>query len=130
MNPPNLERFPIHLGRGGRAVRQPAFDGMAWYAAYTERHGADGSDGRLVQQFSFGESWTSWERHPAGDEVVICTEGEITLFQELPEGTRSVTLRPGDYAINPPGIWHTADIAGRATGLFITVGWGTEHRPR
>ncbi len=130
MKPLSLERFPIHLGRGGHAVRQPAFDGMEWYAAYAERHGADGADGRVVQIFRFGESWTSWERHPAGDEVVICTEGEITLIQELPEGTQGVTLRPGDYAINPAGVWHTADVAGQAAALFITAGWGTEHRPR
>lgn len=131
MKPSSLERFPLHLGLGGRAVPQPEFNGMEWYDAYAERHSADGREGRLVSLHSFGESWTSWERHPAGDEVVVCTAGEITLIQELPDGgTQSVTLRAGDYAINPPNVWHTADVAGRATALFITVGWGTEHRPR
>ena len=43
---------------------------------------------------------------------------------------RSVALARGDYAINPPGTWHTADVEGEATALFITAGWGTEHRPR
>jgi len=62
--------------------------------------------------------------------VVICTAGEITLIQELPDGPQSVALRAGDYAINPTGVWHTADVAGPATVLFITVGLGTEHRPR
>ena len=66
-----------------------------------------------------------------GDEVVICTAGEITLIQELPDGaTESVALRAGDYAINLRGVWHTADVAGHATALFITAGLGTEHRPR
>jgi quercetin dioxygenase-like cupin family protein len=41
-----------------------------------------------------------------------------------------VTLRAGDYAINPPGVWHTADVAGETTALFITAGMGTENRPR
>ena len=69
--------------------------------------------------------------HPAGAEVVICTDGEITLIQELPDGgTDSVTLRAGEYAINPPGVWHTADVEGQATALFITSGLGTDHRPR
>jgi quercetin dioxygenase-like cupin family protein len=125
-----LERFPIHLGLGARAVPQPEFSGREWYDAYVERHAADGDEGRLVQLYSFSESWTSWERHPAGDEAVICTSGEITLIQELPGGPLKVTLRAGDYAINPPGVWHTADVAGPATALFITAGRGTEHRPR
>jgi hypothetical protein len=126
----SLERFPLHLGLGARAVSQPEFTGMEWYADYAERNAADGSEGRLVSLYSFSESWTSWERHPAGDEVVICTAGELTLIQEGPDGVQKVTLRTGEYAINPRGVWHTADIAGHATALFITAGLGTEHRPR
>ena len=126
----SLARFPLHLGLGARAVAQPEFTGMDWYAAYLERHAADGDEARLVQLFSFSENWTSWERHPLGDEAVICTAGEITLIQQLPEGTQKVTLTAGDYAINPRGVWHTADVAGHATALFITAGRGTEHRPR
>jgi len=64
----SLERFPLHLGLGAKAVPQPEFSGMEWYA--------------------------------------------------------------GDYAINPRGVWHMADVAGHATTLFITAGVGTEHRPR
>ena len=43
---------------------------------------------------------------------------------------RTVSLQPGEYAINEPGIWHTADVSGSATAVFITAGWGTQHRPR
>ena len=129
-NPIPLERFPLHLGLGARAVAQPEFTGMEWYASYVERNAADGNEGRLVSLYSFSESWTSWERHPVGDEAVICTAGEITLVQELPAGLHKTTLRGGEYAINPRGVWHTADIAGHATALFITAGVGTEHRPR
>jgi len=128
--PLSLERFPLHLGLGARAVSQPEFTGMEWYAAYAERNAADGPEGRLVSLYSFSENWTSWESHPMGDEVVICVAGEITLIQEVAGGTESVTLRAGDYAINPRGVWHTADVADRATALFITAGMGTEHRPR
>ncbi len=103
---------------------------MEWYEAYVERNAHDGSEGRLVSLYSFSESWTSWERHPLGDEAVICTAGEITLIQELPDGPQKVVLRAGEYAINPRGVWHTADVAGHATALFITAGVGTEHRPR
>jgi len=65
-----------------------------------------------------------------GDEAVICIAGQITLIQELADGTESVTLCAGDYAINPRGVWHTADVAGHATALFITADMGTEHRAR
>ena len=126
----SLERFPLHLGLGARAVAQPEFTGMDWYAPYVERHAADGDEGRLVSLYSFSESWTSWEMHPVGDEVVICTAGEIALIQELPDGPHKVMLRAGEYAINPKGVWHTADVALSATALFITAGRGTEHRPR
>ena len=128
--PLSLERFPLHLGLGARAVSEPEFTGMEWYAAYAERNAADGPEGRLVSLYSFSENWTSWESHPMGDEVVICVTGEITLIQEVAGGTASVTLRAGDYAINPRGVWHTADTADHATALFITAGLGTEHRPR
>jgi quercetin dioxygenase-like cupin family protein len=126
----SLERFPLHLGLGARAVPQPEFTGLEWFAAYVERNAADGDEARLVSLYSFSESWTNWERHPAGDEAVICIAGEITLLQELPGGTQSVALHAGDYAINPRGVWHTADIMGYTTALFITAGVETEHRPR
>ncbi|AKM08522.1 cupin domain-containing protein [Pelagerythrobacter marensis] len=125
-----IARFPIHLGRGGSAVAQPEFTGMDWYGGYDERHGEDG-EGRLVSLFRFSQSWDSWEMHPAGDEVVLCLEGTITLHQEYADGsTQTVTLAAGEYAINPPATWHTADVEGEATALFITAGEGTEHRAR
>ena len=55
----------------------------------------------------------------------------LPLHQEKPDGSVSTTtLGPGQYAINDPGVWHTADVAGVASALFITAGLGTEHRPR
>ncbi len=127
----NLFTHPIHLGLGATAVPQPEFTGMEWYADYNARHAADGAEGRLVSLYRFTESWDSWEMHPSGDEVVVCIMGEMALHQEFADGsTAVVTLGPGDYAINPPGAWHTADVTGQATALFITAGLGTEHRPR
>lgn len=127
-----IEKRPIHLGLGASAVVEPEFTGeMDWYESYGARHAADGTEGRLVTMHRFTEDWTSWEVHPKGHEVVLCTAGEITLHQEQPDGSvATVTLGPGDYAINAPGIWHTADVANDATALFITAGEGTEHRTR
>ncbi|WP_443026575.1 cupin [Sphingomonas sp. IC-56] len=101
---PHLPTNPAHLGPGATASVEPEFTGMEWYAAYTARHAADGIEGRLVSQYSFTESWDSWEVHPHGAEMVICTAGTLTLHQEHPDGsTETATLHAGDYAINPPG---------------------------
>lgn len=128
-----LSSSPIHLGLGATAVVEPEFTGgMEWYAGYGERHDeTDGVEGRLVGMHTFSEPWDMWEMHPQGHEVVLCTAGEMTLHQEHADGTTAtVTLGPGEYVINPPGTWHTADIDGEATGVFITAGMGTQHRPR
>lgn len=103
---------------------------MAWYERYAQRHSDDGSDGRLVSMHTFSASWTSWEVHPCGSEVVLCTSGEITLIQEVNGAQQRISLRPGQYAINEPGVWHTADVEDTATAVFITAGEGTNHRPR
>ena len=131
MSAPRLDERPIHLGLGATAVPQPPFTGMEWYAAYGERHDADGAEGRLVSLHRFTESWDSWEMHPEGEEVVLCLEGAMTLHQEHADGrTATVRIAAGEYAINPRGTWHTADVEGEAAALFITAGIGTEHRPR
>ena len=127
----SLFDFPIHLGRGATAVVQPQFTGMDWYAGYDERHGDDLAEGRLVTLFRFEESWTSWEMHPHGEEVVCCLQGHMVLHQELPGGGKqSWELGPGDYAINPRGTWHTAHADEPVVALFITAGKGTTNRPR
>ena len=129
--PRRLSEEPIHLGLGATAEAQPPFTGMDWYEEYGQRTAADGAEGRLVSMHSFAESWDSWEMHPKGHEVVLCTSGTITLTQEYPEGrVEQVTLNSGEYAINDPGVWHTADVESEATALFITAGDGTQHRPR
>jgi quercetin dioxygenase-like cupin family protein len=128
---PRLEERFIHLGLGAGAVEQPPFAGPEWYEGYGARHGGDGAEGRLVSQYTFTASWTAWEMHPAGEEVVICTAGAMVLVQELADGQVAETpLGAGEYAINPRGVWHTADVAAHATAIFITAGEGTEHRPR
>lgn len=128
---PSLFENPLHLGLGATAVPQPQFTGIDWYEAYGERNTSDGAEGRLVTMYRFSENWDSWEMHPLGDEVVVCLSGQMTLHQEHADGsTASTTIGAGEYAINPPGCWHTADIEGEATALFITAGLGTEHRSR
>ena len=127
----SLYDFPIHLGMGAKAVAEPQFTGVDWYEGYDQRHHDDLDEGRIVSLFRFEGSWSSWEVHPAGDEVVCCLQGHMVLHQEFPDGsTRSHELGPGEYAINPRGAWHTADAEEPVVALFITAGKGTTHKPR
>lgn len=126
----DLHEHPVHLGLGASAQTQPPFTGMEWYADYSARHASDGAEGRLVSMHRFTANWDVWEMHPLGSEVVLCTSGAITLVQEVDGKQVRTDLRPGQYAINPPGVWHTADVTDQAEAVFITAGEGTEHRPR
>ena len=125
-----LEKCPIHLGLGATASIEPPFSGMGWYKDYEKRNADDGAEGRLVSMHTFEESWDSWEMHPQGSEVVLCTQGEMTVIQKLDDEVKHILLQEGEYMINPPGVWHTADVENNATAIFITAGKGTEHKPR
>lgn len=109
-----LERNPVHLGLGATAESEPEFTGMEWYAGYGARHASDGAEGRLVSMETFTQGWDAWEMHLNGGEVVICTAGEITLLQEIGGRVVRTRLTAGEYAINGPGVWRTADIEGSA----------------
>ena len=127
----DLSKFPLHLGLGASMSVQEEFTGeMSWYERYGARVAADGDEARLVAIHSFSEPWPTWEMHPRGHELVVCLAGRLTVHQELEDGVRTLTLEPHQAVINPPGVWHTADVEGEATALFITAGMGTEIRPR
>ncbi|MBK7584404.1 MAG: cupin [Myxococcales bacterium] len=126
----DLSKFPVHLGLGATVARQPEFTGMSWYEAYGLRNAGDGAEGRLVAIHSFSKAWDSWEMHPNGEELVVCLAGRIVLHQESAGAVKTVTLEPYQAIVNPPGVWHTADVNAEATALFITAGLGTEIRSR
>jgi len=126
-----LATYPVHLGLGSTTAFLPEFDGSpAWYERYVHDTEADGTEGRLVSLHTFTEPWTTWEMHPHGAELVVCTSGTLVLIQQTDAGIRSVTLGAGDAVVNPPGVWHTADVDVEATVLFVTAGVGTENRAR
>ena len=126
----DLSEVFVHLGLGATATPLPDF---SWapecVAAYQERFADDGADGRLVCVLAQDKTWNSWERHPAGEEVVILLSGRVDLVQELDGGEHVVEMRPGQAVINPPGVWHTARVHEPGVGLFITPGRGTEVKP-
>ena len=85
----------------------------------------------LVTQSRFSQDWAGWEQHPLGDEFVCLLSGHVTLIQERDGGQVRTELRhAGEFAINPRGVWHTADVHAESMMLFITAGEGTQSRPR
>jgi hypothetical protein len=85
----------------------------------------------LVTTSAFSADWPAWERHPLGDEIVCLLSGHVTLVQEIDGAQLRTPLdRPGQFAVNPRGTWHTADVHADSVLLFITAGEGTEGRPR
>lgn len=87
------------------------------------------SDGRLLCAFAFEKDWDSWERHPAGDEMVILLTGHAEMVMEV-EGAeqRMILDKPGQCCFVPRNAWHTAKVREPARMLFITPGQGTEHK--
>lgn len=82
----------------------------------------------LVAAHAFSEDWPGWERHPAGDEIVMLLSGKATMVLRTPDGDETVSLEDaGSYVVIPRGTWHTAHISEPTRMLFITPGEGTEH---
>jgi quercetin dioxygenase-like cupin family protein len=82
----------------------------------------------LLSIFEFDQDWSTWERHPAGDEVVCLLSGRAVFHLE--GGAAPLELKePGSYVIVPKGTWHTAKTSVATRMLFVTPGEGTENRP-
>jgi mannose-6-phosphate isomerase-like protein (cupin superfamily) len=117
----------LHFRDGGRADAVPVTD--AFWADLSAGRLPQLDQGRLMTAFTFSEPWPTWERHPAGEELVLLLSGAATLVLDLPDGERSTQLHtPGAYVLVPPNVWHTATTSVPTTLLFLTPGAGTEHR--
>ena len=86
-------------------------------------------DHSLVALHEFVSDWGVWERHPAGDEIVVLLSGAATLTLRHDDGDETVALaEAGTFVIVPRNTWHTAHIGTPTRMLFITPGEGTENR--
>ena len=82
----------------------------------------------LISAHEFSADWATWERHPAGDELVMLLSGEAELIVKTESGQESVVLgASGSYIVIPRNTWHTARVAQFARMLFLTPGEGTEN---
>jgi mannose-6-phosphate isomerase-like protein (cupin superfamily) len=86
--------------------------------------------GRLVSAYRFESDWTSWERHPAGDELVFQLSGALDFVVDDGRRERTVPLRGRAALVVPRGVWHTARVLEPSEAIFVTRGEGTEHRAR
>jgi uncharacterized cupin superfamily protein len=89
---------------------------------------AEFADGRVLSIFDYSDSWTWWERHPVGEELVHLLSGEVAF--RLDDGKeQAAVLRAGESLLVPQGAWHTAEILHPASMLFVTPTPAmTEHR--
>lgn len=117
---------------------QVAFDVKALGELDVYRQGPDfwrpevlsGLKGWLLTTYDMGADWTSWERHPAGEEILIPLSGQFDMILDEATGQRTVTLCPGQVFIVPKNTWHTANVPSPGRMIFLTYGQGTDHRPR
>ena len=49
---------------------------------------------------------SEWERHSAGDEIVMVLEGATTMFIWTDDGERATALSAGQLVIVPQSTWH------------------------
>ena len=131
-SPPAAHRFPAsyaHLGEDGSVLPLQVTESF-WSDLSGGRYDHLGP-GRLVSWIAFSESWESWEVHPDGDELVCLLSGSMDFVLDRRPEEETVALRePGAFLVVPRGVWHTANVNTPSTGLFITAGEGTQHRPR
>lgn len=115
----------IHLEPDGRAEPIPVTQ-QFWDDLISGRRAADGW---LVTRMRSLKDWTQWEMHPAGEEVVLLTDGIVDIVLEWQSSEEAVRLTPDQpMLIVPRGIWHTARVIEPATLSFITFGKDTQHR--
>lgn len=118
----------LHIGNDGSAADIAVSD--AFWQALAEGKHPELDQGRLMSAFTFSEPWPTWERHPAGEELVMLLSGSATLVLDEPAGERAVELsEPGAYVLVPRNVWHTARTSVPTTMLFLTPGAGTARRP-
>jgi quercetin dioxygenase-like cupin family protein len=120
----------LHLGLGATVTPLPDFEWSPSYLeSYERRFESDGIEGRLVTVSPETTTWTHWERHPAGEEVVYLLSGRVDIVQDHDGTEMTIPLRAGEAMINPKGVWHRGVVHEPGSALFITPGLGTEHRP-
>jgi mannose-6-phosphate isomerase-like protein (cupin superfamily) len=117
-------RTVVHLapdqGMATRTLDEEAWADLGGLPAF--------GDGRVLSVFDYESTWTWWERHPGGEELVLVLSGCVRFH--LDDGAPwVVALSGGEATLVPRGTWHRAEIAEPSRMLFVTPApVQTEHR--
>jgi mannose-6-phosphate isomerase-like protein (cupin superfamily) len=115
----------LHLAED-QAMTALAVDDGAWRQTETVPWFGHG---RVLSIFEYRCSWTWWERHQRGEELVLVLSGSMILHLDDGEQPKSVALSAQEGALVPRGAWHRAEISGPTRMLFVTPSPAeTEHR--
>ena len=90
-----------------------ANDDFAW-ADTAEQY----RDGAVFVVHYAGSS--QWERHPQGDEFVMCVSGDTTMTMHIAGSDREVPLAADQFVVVPQGVWHRFDTPNGAKIMTIT----------
>ena len=71
---------------------------------------------------------SEWERHTAGDEIVMVLEGETTIYFLTDEDEAAAPLCSGEFVVVPQGTWHRFETPDGVKLLSVTP-QPTEHSP-
>jgi len=89
----------------------------------------DLSRGYLMMVAHMQHTGSSWEKHPAGEEIVYLLSGAVDFVLDLPDGEQVVELRGQAGCVVPRDTWHRSIVIEPGDMLFVTPGEGTSHRP-
>ncbi len=84
--------------------------------------------GRLVSAYEMHD-FPHWERHPAGEELVVVMSGAMDFILDEPAGERTVRVSAGQAILVPKNVWHRGVVIAPGRALFVTEGEGTDMRP-
>jgi mannose-6-phosphate isomerase-like protein (cupin superfamily) len=120
LDPQPIELGPdavIHLGAD---LEMSALAVSAAFWTHVASDSQQLSQGRTLSVFDYTTTWTYWERHPEGDELVYLLSGDVDVLLDDDTEQRAVRLGNGSAAIVPAGTWHRAIIRAPSRLLFIT----------
>lgn len=120
----DLRTVFAHLKASGAEPVKTGPDFWAGLASGERRY-----PGRLAMILPMTEDFPQWERHPAGEELIVMLSGVCTLILETDAGETRTRLDAGKAVLVPTGAWHRAEVVEPGEALFVTEGEGSEHKP-
>src|SRR5262245_37469192 len=102
---------------------------LTFFGGRTPHTTSEESDGafRLLSRYREGGifvgHWadkSEWERHMAGDEIVMVIAGETTMYFLVDGDETAAPLRAGEFVVVPQGTWHRFETPEGVKVLSVT----------